>query len=267
MPDSRIPANASSYTPIEESAGAPAFDSIDSLIDSSLTGPLADETQYRVTEPLEVRTPRKRVRPAAVVIGVAVVVVLMMVLGPIVGGIIGRAKRANSSVRGPDVIAIPSAAPSSIAGYRLHPGLVQQNADWTALASNVAAQSTVSFSGVYGTYPPRFVPSTSTFFIIAARPRYGAGTYSDMNQEFVDMRASLGTVPGARFTVLPTRPSVLQGLVACAGAVVRGVPVGECWWESHTDFVLLTTLSTDLSADRAFTEQIVMKLRHPTTVA
>jgi hypothetical protein len=162
---------------------------------------------------------------------------------------------------GRNTITVPSTPPAALLGQHANGGALQQNSEWSTLASQVASTSTVSFASVYGPYPPANLPTTDTFLVVAGEPNGGnTDIPSLMHQEMSGVRSSLNGQPGAKVTIGPLQHSVLGGQMQCVSAVVFPAVVGECLWLNPQALVQVVTFNANLGTVGGMTEQVVNEL-------
>jgi hypothetical protein len=197
----------------------------------------------------------------AIIIGVVAALVALAIAAPFAGHVVGTLSRHGPTVPAADRIAMPSTPPGTLAGQSANPKGLEENAAWSQVASKMASASTVSFSSVYGSYPPPSLPTTDTFFVVGATPTGGIGDISaEINQQVAGVRSLAASTPGSQFASEPARPSVFGGQLTCVSLTLTKGAVGECLWLSGINVVELVTFSADLPAVGGLTEQIVGEL-------
>jgi hypothetical protein len=214
-------------------------------------------------QPEQKRT--SRARPAAIALGVVGALVLLAVAAPFAGHVIGEL--TDHAAPPADQIPITSTPPISLGGQQLSPQALGENAPWSSTAAQIAKDSTVSFGGVYGAYPPQQLPTVQTFMVIAAEPTGGVGDIPNaMSQAMNGIQSVTTKYPGAQITRLPAAPSVLDGQIECVSVTLPNGDVGECVWMNESDFVELVTFSGDLQTVSGLTQQVITEL-HDHSVA
>ncbi len=202
----------------------------------------------------------------AIIVGVVATLVALTIAAPFAGHVVGSLSHHTPSVPSGDRIPIPSTPPGTLAGQPADPKGLEENAAWSQLASRMAAASTVSFSSVYGTYPPPSLPTMDTFFVVGSTPTGGIGDITaEINQQIAGVRSLAAGTPGSTFASQPIQPSLYGGQLACVSLTLTKGAVGECLWLSAVNVVELVTFSADLHAVGALTEQVVGELHSGAT--
>jgi hypothetical protein len=210
----------------------------------------------------------RRMRPGAIVIGVALALVALVVGAPVAGHIVGTLSRQNPKVSAADQITIPTSPPATLLGQPANPLGLQENTVWRQATDKAVAGSKVAFGSVYGQYPP--TGSTTQTFLVIAGESNGAvlDIPRQLQQSTSGAVAGLGNVPGSHIYTLPVQTSVLDGQVACVGVTTAsGVGFGECFWASPYVVVALGTFTSDLPTVNSMLQQVVTELHSGTASA
>lgn len=216
--------------------------------------------------PEQQRSPRAR--PAVIAITVVVVLALLSIAAPAVGHVVRELSKDTASVPSADQIPVTSTPPTSLAGQELNTQGLDENADWSALVSQVEKASTVSFGAVYGPYPPTELPTTQTFMVVAAEPTGGIGDIpNEVSTQVSGVKTAMGNYPGAQFATLSARPSVFDGQIECVSVTITNGVVGLCLWMNAVDLVELVTFSGDLIAVSSMSTQVITELQDHSTTA
>lgn len=181
--------------------------------------------------------------------------------GPIAGRVVGEMSRRSTVVPPADQVAIPSTAPSSLAGEAVDVSALRENSSWRGVVSSAASESTVSFGAVYGAYPPSSSPTLKTFLVVGAKPIGGTGDLTAQASQMIDsFTAEAAKMRGAATTSLPLRPSILGGSIVCVSLKAPVGMAGECFWENPAVSVQVVTYSTNLVRVSSLTAQVVEEL-------
>jgi hypothetical protein len=219
---------------------------------------LPEEAAYKEARP-------RRIRPAAIVIGVALALAALSVGAPIAGHIVGTLSRRHPTVSATDQITIPTSPPATLLGQPANPLGLQENTAWRQATDKAVAGSKAAFGSVYGHYPP--TGSTTQTFIVIAEESNGAvlDIPRQLQQSTSNAEASLGNVPGSHIDTLPVQTSVLDGQVECVGVTsAQGDGFGECIWADSYVVVAVGTFTSDLPTVNSMLRQVVTELHSGT---
>jgi hypothetical protein len=207
----------------------------------------------------------RRIRPLAIALAVAVVLVATGLAAPFVRH--GAVSATPSTVGASPAVTVPvpSTPPDALLGQHPNPLGLEENSTWREVTAKAKAGSRVAFGSVYGAYPPTGLPSTRTFLVVAAEPTGGISDIPEqLRQQINEAQSAVAGVGAGQISTLPVQASILNGELSCVGFTSDGSGFGECLWMDSATVVLLTTFSNDLQVVKSATEQVVEALHAPT---